>query len=110
MTAVDPHRGQAERGGRLVIVEQALGDVHQPIAGDAESFDLLEQSVEVAALWFVRTDVLGRDDRVELTPSRGWLAANDARSMLLRMISLKRVARRCSASAVSGNAGQSFTD
>ena len=38
------------------------------------------------------------------------LAANEARSMLLRMISLNFVARRLNASAVSGNAGQSFTE
>jgi hypothetical protein len=45
-----------------------------------------------------------------VTPSRGLLDANEARSMLLRMMSLKRDARRCNAAAVSGKAGQSFTD
>ena len=65
MTAVDPHRRHAQRGGRLVIVEQALGNVHESVAGDAEAFDLLEQLVEMSTLRLVRTNVLGGDDRIE---------------------------------------------
>jgi hypothetical protein len=66
VTAVDPHRRQSEFGGRLVIVEQALGYMHQPLASNTESLDLFEQPVEMAALWLVRTDILRCDDRVEL--------------------------------------------
>jgi hypothetical protein len=35
MTAVDPYRRKSQRGGGLMIVEQALGDVNQAIAGHA---------------------------------------------------------------------------
>ena len=48
-----------------MIVEQALGDVHELVACDAESLDLFEQPVEVPALRLVRADVFGGDDRIE---------------------------------------------
>jgi len=63
---MDPHRRQSEFGGRLVIVEQAFGDVHQALTSNTKSLDLFEQPIEMAALWLVRTDILGGDDRVEL--------------------------------------------
>ena len=48
-----------------MVVEQALGDVYQPLASNTQSLDLLEQPIEMAGLWLVRADVLCGDDRVE---------------------------------------------
>jgi len=71
VTTVDPHRRQAECSCRLVIVEQALGNVHEPITCNAESVDLLEQPIEVAGARLVRTNVFSGDDRVELHTETG---------------------------------------
>ncbi len=66
MTAVNPHRREPEGGRRLVIVEQALGDVYEAVAIHPEAVEFLEQPVEVTTMRLVRADVFRSHDRIEV--------------------------------------------
>src|SRR5579859_5476947 len=65
MATVDPGCGEAERLRRDVIVVEALGDVEDSVAGQA---DPLEGEVEVAGVGLVAPELPGGDDPVEPDP------------------------------------------
>ena len=65
LAAVDPHGRHAERLRRHVVVEQALGDVQDPLARDV---DALEREREVRRVRLVAARLLRGHDPVELDP------------------------------------------
>ena len=78
---VDPDRGHAERLGGHVVVEQALGDVEDPLARDV---DALEGELEVGEPRLVALRLFGRDRPSRTsTPSRRFEAANRSSSQFV---------------------------
>ena len=90
-----------------VVVVQALGDVEDPLARDV---DPLEGELEVALGRLVLPACWAVTIQSKVTPSRRFEAANRSSSQFVMTPSRKRRFSLASASAESGNAGQSPTE
>ena len=105
---VDPDRRQPESLGRHVIVEQALGDVHDPVASAGRAARMRHGSSRSFGLYDPTCCAVTTQSNS--TPSRRFDAANRSSSQLVRTPSRNRRLSRRSASAESGNAGHASTD
>lgn len=96
--------------GRLVIVEEALGDMQELVLADVPGADLSQWRLEVGLLRLIRTDSSAVMIRSNTTPRRRLLAVNDARFTFDTMMGRYLCLRRRRAVVELAKAGQSPTD